>query len=233
MKVIGAVLLLTLVSTGVHAQELPPVDESYNHHIISDQEFTGGFSFTKEKIQKFLDRQGRDCQGELCLKNYRNPENGLSAAETISRVSGEFGINPKVILVTLQKENSLVTDDEPEEWQYRTAMGYGCPDDADCEADFFGFDNQVRLGANLMRAVYDRACSRYLPHWKWIVDPIWRRGNTVEIDGRSTRLRSCATAALYNYTPHRVDSAWRDADGTYYYGNYNFVTFYRQWFTND
>lgn len=232
MKTLLAGLVLALVSLPVSAQEFPDLDPSYNHRIIDDSTFTGGFGFTDEHIQDFLETEGGDCEGDLCLKNYRDPETDRSAAEIIHSASRDIGINPQVILVTLQKENSLVTDEEPEEWQYRTAMGYGCPDDADCEADFFGFSNQVYLGANLMRAVYDRACGRYLPHWKWQVDPKWYRGNTVEIDGRPTRLETCATAALYNYTPHRVDSAWREVDGMHYYGNYNFVYFYQQWFDN-
>lgn len=232
----GVVILLIgvlLLPVAVHGQELSPVDGARNGRIIKDHVFTGGFSFTTEDIQDFLDEKGEDCQGDLCLKNYIESETGRSAARIIRETALEHTINPKVILVTLQKENSLVTEEEPEEWQYRTAMGYGCPEDADCEADYYGFANQVQLGTQLLRAGYDRACGDYVSNWQWRVNPQRTKGNVIDVDGRPTHLKNCATAALYNYTPHRVDGAWRPVDNQYFYGNYNFVTYMQKWFGNN
>ena len=47
----------------------------------------------------------------------------------------------------LQKEQSLVTDDWPWSVQYRSATGYGCPDTAPCDAQYYGFTNQVNKAA--------------------------------------------------------------------------------------
>lgn len=52
-------------------------------------------------------------------------------------------VSPAVLLVLLQKEQSLVTDPSPSERQFRSATGYGCPDTADCDSDYFGFFGQV------------------------------------------------------------------------------------------
>ncbi|PSO43394.1 hypothetical protein BRC19_00830 [Candidatus Saccharibacteria bacterium QS_5_54_17] len=224
----GVVLFPTPGAT----QELPAIDGKYTQRLISDRVFTGGFGMRTQEIQQFLDKKGTECDkdDDLCLKNYQDPATGESAAEIIRRLSRQHAINPKVILVTLQKENSLVTETSPEPWQYRTAMGYGCPDGADCEAEYYGFANQVKLGTQLLRAGYDRACGDYLSAWQWRVNPQRSKGNVITIDGRPTHIQNCATAALYNYTPHRVDSAWRPYNDRYFYGNYNFVTYMQKWF---
>lgn len=70
-----------------------------------------------------------------------------SSAQIIYEVSQACGVSPQVLLVLLQKEQSLVTDDWPWPIQYRSATGYGCPDTAPCDAEFYGFFNQVYQAA--------------------------------------------------------------------------------------
>src|SRR5690606_6003187 len=87
-----------------------------------------------------------------CLKDYtentpvRSGESGLcagfnggnlSAALIIHRVAESCGISAKVLIVMLQKEQSLITDDWPWPIQYRSAMGYGCPDTAPCDTQYY------------------------------------------------------------------------------------------------
>lgn len=218
-----------VVASPVVAQSPVP---AHTFHIVGDRFFNSGFNMTEADIQTFLDEHGAACDDPSCLKYWRDPETNEPAARIIHRTARDLGLHPGIILITLQKENSLVTIDNPEPWRYQTAMGYGCPDHADCDRDFFGFRNQVRLGATLLRVGYDRACGDKTTFLHWRIHPRWYRGHVTPIDGRLTRLDSCATAALYNYTPHRVDSAWRPSplDGQYYYGNYNFVYFYLAWF---
>lgn len=228
MLLVISLLGASLWAAPAAAQEFPEYDDYYTSYIINDRIFSGGFHITEAEIDEFIQQRGQDCAGERCLKDYR--EDGDSAAGIIHQTAREFAINPYVILVTLQKENSLLTDEDPEAWQYRTAMGYGCPEGADCEEEFFGFGNQVELGTNLLRATYDRACGDKLAHINWRVDPKWMAGNVVEIDKQPTYIGNCATAALYNYTPHRVDSGWIAHDGEHYYGNYNFIYLFNQWY---
>ncbi len=77
------------------------------------------------------------------------PAGARSAAQIIYDASQAHGINPQVLIVMMQKESlgPILVDDWPLESQYRTVMGYGCPDGAPCNSEFFGFSNQVNKAA--------------------------------------------------------------------------------------
>src|SRR5690606_32442809 len=62
----------------------------------------------------------------------------LAVSELIYRTQVACNISAKVILATLQKEQSLVTSTAPSDWQLRAAMGQGCPDTAACDNSFAG-----------------------------------------------------------------------------------------------
>ncbi len=223
-----------------------PIADSYNNIIISDTAFTATGTMSAADVQNFLNSKvptcdtwhantvgGSEVPPWTCLKDYVDPKVNKKASQIIYEEAVNNGLNPQVILVTLQKENSLVTDSWPFASQYRTAMGYGCPETAGCETSYYGFYNQVHLGSMLLREGYDRACYNMSSYPGW-GDIAYDRhlGRTANIDGRQTYIGSCSTGSLYNYTPHRPDSAWRTAasDGVYYYGNYNFVTRFLDWF---
>lgn len=70
-----------------------------------------------------------------------------SAANIIKDVSDACGVNPKVLIVLLQKEQGLVTDDWPWPAQYTKATGFGCPDTATCDPAYKGFFYQVYSAA--------------------------------------------------------------------------------------
>lgn len=168
-----------------------------------------------------------------CLKDY--VEHGRSAAQIIYDTAQEFQINPQVILVLLQKEQGLVTDTWPMAWQYRTATGYGCPDTAPCETQYYGFTNQVRLAANMFHRIVTN-------------DPSWRTyyvlGNNFirwspnsSCGGSYVNIENRATAALYNFTPYQPNQAALNAgygtgDGCSTYGNRNFYQYFKDWFGN-
>ena len=214
-----------------HGTHKTPIDASYNSRIIDDSIFTNSGSMSIASIQAFLNAKVPTCRtGYTCLKDFT--ENGKSAAQIIFEQASAFGINPQVILVTLQKEQSLVTDDWPIAAQYQTAMGYGCPESQPtCDAQYYGFTNQVTLGTKVMRVGVDRNCGNSSSYPGWVIDPRWRLGNTTTVDGKATLIQTCATGSLYSYTPHRPDSAYETAgDGGHYYGNYNFVTLFSSWF---
>lgn len=60
----------------------------------------------------------------------------VSAGQVIARSAQVYGINPQVLLVTLEKEQSLITGrnnfsgycNNGDEHKYAAAVGYGCPD---------------------------------------------------------------------------------------------------------
>src|SRR5688572_12867125 len=119
--IIGAVLAMPPKSYGAVAGNFKA------GNLIDDSKFTDKTTMTTAMIQDFLNFRRPTCRdGYTCLKNFQ--ENGKSAAQIIYEKAQEFTINPQTIIVLLEKEQSLVTDDWPVESQYRYATGYCRPD---------------------------------------------------------------------------------------------------------
>lgn len=157
--------------------------------------------------------------------------NGESAAHIIWQAAQDYRINPKVLIVLLEKEQGLITDTWPNsDLQYRSATGYGCPDTAACDSQYYGFKNQVRNAAELYRYILDHG-SRYYPvgnnYIKYNPD-----GNC---GGSTVNIQNRATSALYQYTPYQPNAAVLNANpGTVVHcgahGNSNFYYYYTRWF---
>ncbi|MSU76440.1 hypothetical protein EXS54_03155 [Patescibacteria group bacterium] len=232
MKKILASFLLIAVAVAIApqtAQAVNPINDGYNNKIIDDNVFLNSGTMSVQDIQNFLIIKEPNCGNGLCLRAYS--EGGRSAAQIIYDSTVPIGLNPRVILSTLQKEQSLITNQAPSQSAINFAMGYGCPEGPGCDPAYIGFNNQVSLGSRLLRAGAARNCgdNNTLPGWN--TNAKWHAGNTLAVDGRDTYMGSCATGSLYNYTPHRPDSAYRGAtNGTLYYGNYNFIKNYTAWF---
>ena len=182
-----------------------------------------------------------------CLKDYRqdtgnkSPEEMLcnghvagnkSAARIIKDVADSCGVSPKVLIILLQKEQSLVTDDWPWPRQYRSATGYGCPDTAPCDAQYYGFFNQVYNAARIYK---------YYAKYPNSFNHLAGRNNNILFHpntgcGRSTVfIQNQATAGLYNYTPYQPNSAalnnlYGTGDSCSAYGNRNFWRMFNDWF---
>jgi len=155
-----------------------------------------------------------------------------TAAQIISDVSQACGINPKVLIVLLQKEQSLITDDWPWSIQYRSATGYGCPDTAPCDAEYYGFFNQVYNAA--------RQFQRYTKQPQLFNFAAGRTSNiqynpNAGCGSSPVGIQNGSTAALYNYTPYQPNAAalanlYGTGDGCSAYGNRNFWRMYNDWF---
>lgn len=218
--------------------------------IIGDEEFFDGTALSANEVQSFLESRVRTCRatsGPACLKDFRTTlpsfpadrycdaisgGTNLRASDVIARVGAACDVNPKVILVMLQKEQGLVTATAPSEWSYRAAMGQMCPDDAPCDAAAAGFVNQVRLGARQQQI--------YVQNPQWFR---YKAGQTntiqwspdVSCGTSQVYIRNQATANLYNYTPYRPNVAALAAgygvgDECSTYGNRNFYNYYAEWF---
>ncbi len=178
------------------------------HFIISDQELQDAASWTRDDIQKFLDAKGS------YLRSYSSPDvSGTvkNAADIIYDASQTHRINPKYLLVTLQKEQSLITDDSPTQRQLDWATGYavcdGCYLTDPKVTKYKGFGKQVDGAAGIMRWYYDN-----------ISNPIVKKKDTpIRIDSEEVTPGSWATAFLYTYTPHL-------------HGNRNFWRVWETWF---
>ena len=154
---------------------------------------------------------------------------GESAAHIIWQAAQDYRINPKVLIVLLQKETSLITDSIPNKWDYRKATGYGCPDTAPCSSQYYGFKNQVRKAAALFRTVLDGGWTNYPLGNNYV-----QYNPNPDCGGSVVNIRSLATSALYRYTPYQPnEGALAAGYGTAYcgaYGNRNFYLFFQDWF---
>ena len=220
-------------------------------NIISDAVFFDGTALSAGQIQSFLESQVPNCRaGYTCLKDYRQSTptraavTGLCsqytgaanelASEIIAKVGQTCGISQKVLLVLLQKEQILVTDDWPVDVQYRSATGYGCPDTAACDTQYYGFFNQVYNAAKQFKNYAANPNG-----WNYVAG----RVNTVLFNPN----RACgtsdiyianqATAGLYIYTPYQPNGAalanlYGYGDSCSAYGNRNFWRIFTDWFGN-
>lgn len=133
-------------------------------NLISDSLFFDGSAMTAGDVRAFLQAKRPTCAvGATCLKDYvtattnQPAETGLcngyvggpaeSAVDIIAQVGQSCGVSQRVLLVLLQKEQSLVTSSAPSASQYQKATGFGCPDTSVCDAQYYGFFKQVYRAA--------------------------------------------------------------------------------------
>jgi len=224
-------------------------------HIISDEVFFNEYAMTLSGIESFIESRDPDCVSgtasdgtdRTCLIDFRtksvtqksNVNCGKytgkteSAASIIYRVARLCGVNPQVILVTLQKEQSLLTGGPRDSLIYRKAMGMGCPDTSVCNSKYYGFFNQVYRAAWQFKQYGHSASFTY----KWAKTYAVRYSPTASCSTASVYIRNRATAALYNYTPYQPNAAALLAgsstgDKCSSYGNRNFWRYFTDWFGN-
>ncbi|MGB4768827.1 MAG: hypothetical protein WBP22_06275, partial [Candidatus Saccharimonas sp.] len=225
--------------------------------IMDDVVFTNNSSMNVGQIQEFLNSKVPTCDTYgtspsefgggtraqwaaargysppfTCLKDFT--ENGKSSAQIIYDAAQEFTINPQVLIVLLQKEQGLVTDTWPipGSSQYRSATGYGCPDSAPCDSQYYGLTNQIRWSARMFRAIMNASPSWYTPYV--LGNNYIRYSPTSSCGGSTVNIQNRTTQALYNYTPYQPNAGalaagWGTAPcGAY--GNRNFYLYFTSWF---
>lgn len=211
--ILALIASLTIAASPVQAQE-SELDFGFDPNaILSDADILDSNAFSFERLVAFLRQKG-------ALADYRTVDiDGVpkSAAEIIWRVSQSYKINPKYLLVLLQKEQSLIEDPEPSQNQFDWATGYGvcdsCSKDDPSIQDFKGFASQLEWAAKQHRE-------------KYLIQLLTRgytiggqgAGKTVRIDGRLITPVNNATAMLYSYTPHL-------------HGNLNLWRIWKRWFS--
>lgn len=238
-------VVLTVIIVALPAHAAPEKDFTAGN-IISDANFYNPHSMTANQIQQFFD--GHSCQPQddaPCLSHVRldtpsTPESPghcaaiaahkkEQASAVIAGIANACTISPRVLLVLVQKEQSLVT--RPSTAGYQKATGYACPDTAACDTRYFGLFNQV------YRAAWQfREYTLNPEQWRYRIGvneihyhPDSRCGSSrVMVDNQ-------ATANLYNYTPYQPNAetlAHPDgpAGACSAYGNLNFFRIFSTWF---
>lgn len=235
--------------------------------IISDSAFLDSKSMSINDIQSFLSSKGsglKDMSFTLSCYSSNSQERqwytaagatcdtNIPASQIIYYAAQIYGVSPKVILATMQKEQSLATATNPTTWQLTQAMGYACPTSGSCSTAS-SFSYQIDSGTWALRYHYERA--RGNMSW-WYTSTSWVCGSAKSLyspslyperdvkfydtDGvhyATVYIQNAATSSLYCYTPHTYNNPsglyGRPAYGTtgrYYSGSYNFVYFYELWF---
>lgn len=247
----GFALVGTLIVAPSPAPATAVTGSEFNAgNIISDSLFYDGQAMTRSEIQAFLNAKIGTCSNGSCLNVLSTSVDSrarevsqttgkliceaftggtLSAAEIIYRAQVACGISAKAILVTLQKEQGLITSKAPRDSALDRAMGMACPDTAPCATWALGFGNQVYRGTRQLKA-YKAAAFGMQPG----VHQIGYHPNT-SCGSSAVNIVNYATAALYNYTPYQPNAAALAnlggvGDACSSYGNRNFWVYYANWF---
>ena len=225
-------------------------------NIVSDAVFYSPSAMTVEQIRAFLAEQGRGCPDDnrWCVKNLRlstpaKPADAYCAtypggtdqdsATVLAALSTACGVNPQVMLVTLQKESQGLSRTDPTASSWDNAWGWGCPDtgpggSVNCSATDRGFFNQgyqmahqwAKYRVEIPNGKYNYAVGTYRILW-----------NVAETGcgGSDVTITNVATASLYVYTPYQPNAASLAAypgegDRCSSYGNRNFFYMFRSYF---
>ncbi len=240
--------------------------------IISDSVFFDFGTMTVADIQRFLDSKVPICNandgGPTCLRYYKQDtqakageagrctalpaKTAQSSAQIIFDIAHACGINPRVLIVLLQKEQGLVQATNPTAYMYKAATGYGCPDSnpAICGKGsvITGLFNQLYRAAGQFQWYGDPTGSftylkvgkttsmRYHPDACAAKNSSGTCTSWVNKCGNASFvLKSQATANLYYYTPYvpnasAIKNLYGSGDSCSSYGNRNFWRFYSDWF---
>lgn len=212
LKIILCAISLFIVSTyffvnKTDSQEYDP--DFAKGRIISDFQMFDYNSMNVSQIQSFL------VSKNSYLATYVSPDyQGAmkTASEIIYEAAQRYQVNPKYILVTLQKEQGLIQMQNPTQKRLDWAAGYAVCDS--CSMDdpkiqkYKGFGKQMDNTAGAMRFYFDKNS---------IYDFIKRAGRAYTIDGGQIIFETQATANLYTYTPH-------------VHGNYTFWLIWQRYF---
>jgi len=253
--ILGSVIYLFGPSSN-SAQAQTTMSTSFNaNNIISNAEMLDVYSMDLGDIQNFLQTKGSylanlqipNAYGDLKTASeiiYNAVKNnydctGVTLSDTPTEAERRLKcrlistINPKVLLVLLQKEQSLIQDPAPTQKALDEATGYGCPTGQSCNPYWKGFGKQVNSAALQFLSYMEepnkysfKANTTYIAKDKYsMLKSVATAINNGEYNSIisspgfvTVTVENQATAALYNYTPH------------VYNGNYNFYRLYKEYF---
>lgn len=237
-----AILALFFLWAPLASRAQLTVDPNFNpNRIIENSDLLGYDSMGLADIQNFLQNKGS------FLANYTAPNahgDIKSAAEiiydathnnydcdgvTLSDLPTEAEkkakcqhittVNPKFLLILLQKEASLIEDGSPSQSRLDWATGYGCPDSWVCNPYYKGFGKQVNSAALQFLAYMNEPNHyNYKAGQSYIINNTLDPYCTASNQTMAVTPQNQATAALYNYTPHVFN------------GNYNVYKLWNRYF---
>lgn len=210
--------------------------------IISDQEMLNYKDMSLSEVQSFLNSQNSFLATYKTTSSYGKEKtaaeiiydasvnnydcDGITLSETpteeerLAKCKKIGTVNPKFLLVLLQKEQSLISEKTPKQSQLDWATGYGCPDNWTCNPYYKGFGKQVNSAALQFRW-YMLNPDKY--NYKAGETYTFKNLHAADNNKKevTVTIENTATAALYNYTPH------------VYNGNYNFWVLWNKYFPTE
>jgi len=234
-------LLASFVAALVLVVNAAPAKAYSNNNMIDNAVFDAKDAMNESQIRSFIAARPNTCLtrtgsglggGNIFdepMDYWTYGPNKVDAARVIYKAAQYNGVNPRVIIATLQKEQSLFTDSDcldPAGYDsLNKAMGTGCfegnldpvgnlicPDPA-----YAGFQRQIMKG--IWQLAHDRHRSEGDLSWgnpntsynytmvegyrqRCASCPLIYYDGFGNIDGIPTKQDNGATAALYRYTPH-------------------------------
>ncbi len=162
----------------------------FDHDSIIDNTVFTTQAVDGDGIQAFL--ESSPYNNRSWLADYKI--NGARFADRLVEIAVARGLDPVMLLVRLQVEESLVSKTTmPSASRLNKAMGCGCPDGGGCSASYSGFDAQLQCAADVYKKWYQASNDG---------TGEWRASHArTSLDHVSVVPRYDATAAIYAYTP--------------------------------
>jgi len=190
--------------------EIQNILQKYNSYLANYKTLNAhGTLKTAAEIIYDAANNNYDCSGVTLTDNPVEVEKEIKCKRITT-------VNPKFLIVLLQKEASLIEDSNPTQAHLDWATGYGCPDNWTCNPYYKGFGKQVNSAA-LQFLAYVNEQNRYT----YKAGQTYTFSNpygTISTENMTVPPANKATAALYNYTPHVFN------------GNYNVYKLYERYF---
>ena len=192
--------------------------------VISNGNMRAANSMSAAQVQAFLDAKGG------VLRSYVAPDHSgvqKKASQIIWEACQAYNISPKVMLVMLQKEQTLITRKTVATNTLARAIGAGCPDSTTNR--YPGFGNQMWNGARMLDGYGEGKTTSYID--------LYYLGIPYEDIYQSPHVllhpANIATYKLYVYNPSiGAKSPYGDltAQASNLSGNANFWYIYKSWF---
>lgn len=124
------------------------------------------------------------------IQGWTDPISGETAAQSIAKAAYIYGVNPRLIVASLQREKGLIRrKTKPPQKDLDWAGGVGAYDGSPWDKKYKGFGNQVRSIAASYRNRFDG----------------YEEGKIIKVNWPPKRKavpKNAATWALLRYTPH-------------------------------
>ncbi len=180
MKSKNKFLVLLLAATILIVPALASAGYTYDaNNLISARQYYNSNGMTRSDIQKFLETRGSG----LATQKVGNKK----ISDLVYEACKSYGLNPKVLLVMYQKEQSLISTAKPDQDQLDCALGYGS-----CNSKYDGIEVQTDYAAYSLGEGYDKKKGQYT----------YEAGKTTKTqDGVDVTPANDAVANLFIYNP--------------------------------